>query len=69
MTERPLSLANLANRIARLFRSRLFRTPFIIRPTQFIELYMPSKKTKGGYYAVRTGRKAGVFLTWYVPAT
>lgn len=61
-------LSNLA-RLTRLFRSRLFRSPFVIRPTQFIELDMPTKKTQGGFYAVRTGRKTGVFRTWYVPAT
>lgn len=63
-------VAVLARRLTRLFRtgSRLFRLPFVVRPTQltqFIELSMPAKRTQGGFYAVRTGRKVGVFETWY----
>ena len=59
----------LANRLARLFRSRLFRSPFVIRPIQFIDLDMPTKQRQGGFYAVRKGREVGVFKNWYVPAT
>jgi hypothetical protein len=60
----------LSSRLDRLFRtgSRLFRSPFVVRPiqpTQFIELNMLAKRTQGGFYAVRTGRKVGVFETWY----
>jgi hypothetical protein len=66
----PDYISNLARCLPRLFTLTRSRSLFPHSPlVQSIKLDMPTKRTQGGFYAVRTGRKTGVFKTWYVSAT